>query len=986
MMKNILIFLATFFFCCSYVFGQVQIGQHVEGDTAGDYFAWSVVLSSDGNRVAVGAPNGHAGEEGTQYIRVYEWMGYDWFQLGQDLIGEDSDDDSGLSISLSSDGNRIAIGAPAHWNDFNDGETRVYEWNGNNWVQLGQDIFAQVGDTNSGNSVSLSSDGNRVAISADYNNLGLGRTRIYDWNGSNWIQIGGVIEFEGLGDQVALSSDGNRIVIGSPFHGGNGSYSGCVRVYEWNGNDWLQLGQDMYGEAAADRLGTTISISENGNRIAAGAPFNDGNGEKAGHARVFEWNGSNWILLGQDIDGEMALDESGSSVSLSADGNRIAIAALHNDGGGDDAGHVRVYEWDGDNWQQFRQDIDCNGSFSSYSGYTLPPVSFASNGERLAIGIPFTAENGAPGYVKVLDLARIPNLITGKIFLDSNSNCMLSNDELGVNRIVVEAISNSATSYRTITDSFGNFNLPVDTGNYVIIANPNSPYIQSCENGYPLYFEDTLLIDTATLDIPMLITADCPYLEVDVSSWALRECFDNNYFVQYCNSGTITAENAYIELSLDDSLFISDAAIPFEGPDMNNIYTFQIGNVEIGDCASFQVNVQLPCDLDNVGQFFDRTFCIDAHIYPDSLCGPLSDDWDGSSIGVFGNCVQDSVQFRIRNIGIGDMQTERQFLVIEDQVVFKQGTFQLESGKDTIISVFANGSTFRIEAEQAIGHPGDSNPSVAVEACGSESQLGLGFVNQFPQDDGDPFVSSECRQVTSSYDPNDKQGFPNGYDDEHYIEANQDIEYLIRFQNTGTDTAFTVVLRDEISEDLDLTTIRAGASSHPYEFEIINRLVKITFNDILLVDSLTNEPESHGFVKFKISQMPDLANGTVIENNVGIYFDYNAPIITNTTYHTIGENFVTVDILDNVYSPLGQQPVAKIYPNPFVDAVNFELDDSYREIDFNLYDVSGRKLIQKHYDNSHFQFQKGDLGAGIYFYKIESEGKFLASGKIILKQ
>ena len=150
--------------------------------------------------------------------------------------------------------------------------------------------------------------------------------------------------------------------------------------------------------------------------------------------------------------------------------------------------------------------------------------------------------------------------------------------------------------------------------------------------------------------------------------------------------------------------------------------------------------------------------------------------------------------FYIQNVGDAPTQSNLQYFVIEDDVILYEGTFSLDEGGTEIITVLTDGSTFRLEAEQEPNHPGMSMPSVSVEGCGDENLIfTFGFVNIFAQDDGDPFVDIDCRQNIGAFDPNDKMGFPLGYGDENYITRGQDIEYLVRFQNTGTDTAFNVV-------------------------------------------------------------------------------------------------------------------------------------------------------------------------------------------------
>ena len=163
------------------------------------------------------------------------------------------------------------------------------------------------------------------------------------------VQIGTDINGEAVGDYsgypVSLSSDGTILAIGAIFNAGNGTDAGHVRVYEYSNGTWTQLGSDIDGEAAGDNSGDAVSLSDDGTVVAISATYNAGNGTGAGHVRVYELDSnSTWTQLGSDIDGEASQDESGLSVSLSDDGDIVAIGAPNNDGNGSDAGHVRVYE------------------------------------------------------------------------------------------------------------------------------------------------------------------------------------------------------------------------------------------------------------------------------------------------------------------------------------------------------------------------------------------------------------------------------------------------------------------------------------------------------------------------------------------------------------------------------------------------------------------------------------------------------------------
>ena len=161
--------------------------------------------------------------------------------------------------------------------------------------------------------------------------------------------IDGESSFDYSGESVLLSANGMTVAIGARYNDGNGNQSGHTRVFRWNQskNTWQQMGKDVDGEATSgDAFGWSVSLSSDGEIVAIGALGNDGNGIGSGHTCVFRWNPSTntWEQMGKDImDGEAIDDKSGSSVSLSANGETVAIGAVGNDGNGSGSGHVWVY-------------------------------------------------------------------------------------------------------------------------------------------------------------------------------------------------------------------------------------------------------------------------------------------------------------------------------------------------------------------------------------------------------------------------------------------------------------------------------------------------------------------------------------------------------------------------------------------------------------------------------------------------------------------
>ena len=464
-----------------------KLGDDIDGEGEVDnslIYQGKVSLSSDGTRVAISAPLNDGNGDNAGHVRVYEWSGDRWTQLGDDIDG-DQGSRSGDSVSLSSDGTIIAIGTEhAHFNDsFSWGQVRVYEWGNGTWTQLGGDIYGEASQDDSGSSVSLSSDGRRIAIGAqgnDGNGFLSGHVRVYEWGNNTWNQIGqdidGETRYHYSGRSVSLSSDGTRVAIGAPG-GFNGFYSsGEVRIFELINNTWTQIGQVIDGEAPGDGSGGSVSLSSDGTRVAIGAPGNDGEDGLlggttvgSGHVRVYELSNGTWTQIGDDIDGEALGDGSGSSVSLSSDGTRVAIGAPGNDGGGNDSGHVRVYEWDRGTWTQLKLDIDGEAAEDS-SGV----VSLSGDGTRVAIGAPLNdgddqsnavnepGENN--GHLRVYELPE-------KIEIQESDLFGITPNSSWPNVISLTEITNGASSQLEQKLIINVVELPVGGANYRILRN-----------------------------------------------------------------------------------------------------------------------------------------------------------------------------------------------------------------------------------------------------------------------------------------------------------------------------------------------------------------------------------------------------------------------------------------------------------------------------------------------------------------------------------
>ncbi|TNF50411.1 MAG: T9SS type A sorting domain-containing protein [Bacteroidetes bacterium] len=220
--------------------------------------------------------------------------------------------------------------------------------------------------------------------------------------------------------------------------------------------------------------------------------------------------------------------------------------------------------------------------------------------------------------------------------------------------------------------------------------------------------------------------------------------------------------------------------------------------------------------------------------------------------------------------------------------------------------------------------------------------------------------------VVASYDPNDKTMFLNGMQsDSTILLTDQVLEYVVRFQNTGTASAIDIYVLDSISETLDLGSFEFIASSHPCSVSIEDRTLKFDFPGINLPDSTSNEPESHGFFRYRIRQAQTNQVGTVINNTAYIYFDLNEAVITNTTYDEIVEP--SSGINEIVFSEV------HLYPNPTSDDLKIQSD--IRLLHAVVTDLSGKVIHETALTGHIAQLGVQSLPAGHYLVRIEMEGR-----------
>lgn len=290
-MRTLLVFLCFTTFLCTGVRAQVQIGSDIVATTPGEPVANNLVLSADGTRLVIGNSSGNPAD----YVRTYDLVDDEWVVVGSDLPGRPNGNSDHLRVRLSADGNRLVVGSPTR-----DDEP--------------------------------------------------GQVEIYDWTGTDWAVetiLGGAPDDDSFGARIDLSADGNTLIVGSPeYDTPAGSFAGGVRVFRFD-SFWEEITGDFAVGSESDAVGFAVEISADGNRIAYSVQWGDIGGEDAGFVDVFDYNGTSWERVGQAITGSLTGDRLGYSLSMTPDGNHLAIGGI----GAPWVGVYRVMELSGNEWQ-----------------------------------------------------------------------------------------------------------------------------------------------------------------------------------------------------------------------------------------------------------------------------------------------------------------------------------------------------------------------------------------------------------------------------------------------------------------------------------------------------------------------------------------------------------------------------------------------------------------------------------------------------------
>ena len=662
---------------------------------------------------------------------------------------------------------------------------------------------------------------------------------------------------------VLSKSDGDVFYSGVPSPVNNSSDEGLVLAsYDMNGNiNWLKHILSQFGDW--NPYGSGLDISDTGVIGVSGSIYGNGivgfyNSDgsiiseyehTSSDDLVFysiAFNEYNEAFLSGWTDGNAILGTSPGSVPIQNDTGFVVKMDIFQD-----------VKWVSEiTSSSFTNSVTYENSRILYSGRIDDDFTY-NNGQNT-----ITHTYGDALFGELID-SQIPDnesSLSGTVYQDINENCSLDTSDIRQESIIVKATETNGNTFYTNTNSYGLYNIPVDIGTYTIeiLTNPflENLISQNCYTNQQATINQAGQ-DINDLDFPIEI-ADCPLLSIDISSDRRRRCFASNTYVNYANNGVAEAQNVEVVVKLPEYVDLISASNTYTVDAQGN-YVFNIGTLDPNESGNIHIIDFTQC----INGITGLTQCTEAWITPPNTCADTFDpgypNWDNSYIRVVdSNCINNSTaQFSIVNYsqpGIGDMQNPREYRIYVDNVLTVTSTYQLNGGESISIQHPANGQTIRLEADQDPNYPGDSQPQQTVEACGTDNNgnISTGYVNTMSMDDQEPEIEIQCLEIIDSYDPNDKLVSPTGITVNNYLEAGTTLDYMIRFQNKGTATAYTVIIEDELSPHLDPSTIQWGLGSHPYTVNVSGTqtpVIQFIFDDINLPHSDANELGSNWLCK-----------------------------------------------------------------------------------------------------------------------------------------
>ncbi len=937
-------------------------------DSGFNYFfgLGGAAISADGN-TAVFANADESNDSG--YIYIYVRSGNNWVQQGPRLRGAKGNH-QGTTTSVSSDGN-VAV-----WGTYGDTVAYVYRRTAGIWQQEAMlNAGNSSGNPVTGSFVAISADAGTIAIGVPADSL-FGAVFIYRYNGAQWVREaklrpGGVTVNQRFGNRVALSADGNLMVGGNDIWSQNNN--GGAWVFKRNGTTWSQFTNKLLpnDETGTSYFGSSVAMSANGSVLAIGGRNDDGG---RGAVWIFSYNGLQVnttavvnATCNNTTDGKIIVQASGGTTPYQfhwSNGSSSADSLVNLSTG---AYGLTVYDANGDSATALFN-VGVSGTIQTSTTYK----SICNSADTGFVAV--QPSGGTSPYQYAWNIPQqtdsiLTGLSTGTYFytVTDAAGCAVSGN-------ITIPYNSFWSSVYTTEEQCGHS----DGGGIIYAQGGAAPYtylwgttpVQTTQMAQGLssgVYNFTVTDNEGCFTTGnATVTASCGnVVQGTVYVDANNNCqYDNGETVLsgYLVSGVTTSGSAYCNTDMQGHYTL---LLPPGGSTQVSLIGNGSGCTLNSNCPIQNVAVNFGTAPDTVSNFnLGIQLPTDYNLH---ITGWIGGGIPGGTINMSGN---------FSNLGTPAFAGTATVTMVHDAAL----TLLSTSPAYTSYNATTHTITWQV-TNNALGW-------TYLNSVSATLGIPAGFVlgNSVSADWHIEPTQNDCetgnnnyhcsRIINGSYDPNFKECTPDSF-----ITLNDSIlTYTIHFQNTGTDTTHFITLRDTLSANVDPATVMdLGASHQPYSFNLSkNGILTWYFDPIALPDSTTDPINSQGFVRYSVKVKDGLPNGTMVTNRASIYFDYNGPVLTNTTVNLVNKSVGITEVLSCVN--------VKVYPNPLNDYCLFTVNGFEGAYTLEIFDVTARKVFeQQQIGTNLYRFNRKALAAGTYIYKITDTNGNSAVGKVSME-
>lgn len=679
-------------------------------------------------------------------------------------------------------------------------------------------------------------------------------------------------------------------------------------------------------------------------------------------------------IAGADWDGD---GDNDIMISSGGGGNKVVL--FENDGGTfDPTGEILLYVVNPT--QLIPDDLDDDGDLD---------VLFAANGEGTLNWLENTGDLTFSNHILATEYWSIENAIASDADEDGDLDVFfisaaMDNEIMRCENTGAGTFSSplAVVSVASSTTVVLNVDVNNDGAKDLVVGSFGENNLVWHPNMGDFEYSDPVLISDNVISLVWAIADDFDSDgDMDLATTSFGDAkiawFENIHTTNYSAQGKIfydENENGILDLGEEGINFTQALTTPASYYSFTNAmgdYTIVFDETELGDYTIFPETLEYwaittaasyDVTIDGDSALYEN---LDFGMYPSELVDRVDNRLTG---GVASFDTEINLWLDYSNTG-STIPSGTLHLVLADQLTY----ISAEIAPETI-----DGQNIYWSYED-LGYFEDASLAVTVLVPGFDSfgdTLMSYFIIEIDSLDEPVFTNMDSLEqvVQGPVDPNDKTARPAGMGPLGYIAPETEtLEYLIRFQNTGTDTAINVVIKDQLDANLDWISLRPVAWSHDMEIEVDHEgEISFIFNDIMLPDSNVNELASHGFVKYEIDLLADLPLETSIYNTAHIYFDANPAIVTNTTVNTLHETAIDDSGIEEEESEF-----MSIYPNPFSEftTVRFKNNGASKH-NVIIYNLLGNVVYrQDNITGNSIQINKADLGTGLYILTLVNSDK-----------